>query len=379
MAQTKQLVVENFGPIRRVEVPFKDITVLVGPQASGKSLVLQWLKLAVDGNRILGTLGQHGFDVKQDEKRVLGWMFGAGYAGSLRPDTAVRFASKKLSVRALAKGRRRTEAHQALFVPAHRALVMSTGFPLIFRAFDEETPFVVKHFSERVREYLSQGALVTVFPADRRFRTEIRALLDDSLFHGGKVVVESKGLGGRELRLVHEKTRLGIMEWTTGQREVLPLIVGLYDALPAGAADRRKPIEWVIVEEPELGLHPDGVLAVLLVLMETLRRGYRLVLSTHSPLVLDLLWAMQRLRDDPKGPEKLTRIFRVPSTSFTRQLGKAVLGKTQSIIYLDFEDGRVVSRDISGLDPISANAAEAGWGGLLGHSTRIADVLAGAA
>ncbi|HRI68301.1 MAG TPA: hypothetical protein PK156_28925 [Polyangium sp.] len=37
----KRLRVTGFGPIRQADVKFGDLTVLVGPQASGKSLFVQ--------------------------------------------------------------------------------------------------------------------------------------------------------------------------------------------------------------------------------------------------------------------------------------------------------------------------------------------------
>lgn len=372
------LTIDNFGPIRHVEVKFADITVLVGPQATGKSLVLQWLKLAVDRERILGTLGQHGYDVEGKAALLTGWFFGAGYQHSPGTNTRVTFADKPVDVRALAKSRRRNEPHHALVVPAHRALVMGTGFPLVFRSFDDDTPFVVRDFSERLRILLSQRIEHDVFPAKKRFREEIRERLDAALFHGGKVVVESKGLGGRELRLVHSDISLSLMEWTTGQREALPLLAGLYDALPPGLPNKgkKKPIEWVIVEEPELGLHPNGILAVLFLLLEVVRRGYRLVVSTHSPLILEILWAMQALRDDPKRVGKLLRMFGAKETAFTKDLAALVLGKSQNITYLDFDGDRVVSTDITSLDPAATDEANSGWGGLLGHSTQIANIVA---
>ena len=40
--------IEQFGPIGDVSINFGDLTILVGPQASGKSITLETLKLVVD-------------------------------------------------------------------------------------------------------------------------------------------------------------------------------------------------------------------------------------------------------------------------------------------------------------------------------------------
>ena len=42
-----RLTIRNFGPIREAEMDFGDLTFLIGPQASGKSLSLELLKLII--------------------------------------------------------------------------------------------------------------------------------------------------------------------------------------------------------------------------------------------------------------------------------------------------------------------------------------------
>ncbi|HEY84595.1 MAG TPA: AAA family ATPase [Chloroflexi bacterium] len=38
---TERLVIENFGPIKKADVDLRELTVFVGPQATGKSLAAQ--------------------------------------------------------------------------------------------------------------------------------------------------------------------------------------------------------------------------------------------------------------------------------------------------------------------------------------------------
>ena len=52
----ERLEVQSFGPIGKVSIEFGDLTLLIGPQASGKSIFLQLLKLLVDKKHILYTL-----------------------------------------------------------------------------------------------------------------------------------------------------------------------------------------------------------------------------------------------------------------------------------------------------------------------------------
>jgi hypothetical protein len=57
-------------------------------------------------------------------------------------------------------------------------------------------------------------------------------------------------------------------------------------------------------------------------------------------------------------------------------MAEAALGKKTSTFFLDFDkDARVTSRDISSLDPGSAESAEADWGGLTGFSSRFMNAV----
>ncbi len=48
----KSLEVSSFGPIKQGKVEFGDLTILVGPQASGKSLLVQLFKAIEDSGAI---------------------------------------------------------------------------------------------------------------------------------------------------------------------------------------------------------------------------------------------------------------------------------------------------------------------------------------
>ena len=56
-----ELKVENFGPIGKAHVEFGDLTILVGAQASGKSLFLELLKLLEDKEAIVETLKKYNY------------------------------------------------------------------------------------------------------------------------------------------------------------------------------------------------------------------------------------------------------------------------------------------------------------------------------
>ena len=74
----KRLLVNHLGPIRSANVLFGDLTVLVGPQATGKSLFLQLFKLLNDGAAISQTLRSYGRNWSKDPQGFFDLYFGEG-------------------------------------------------------------------------------------------------------------------------------------------------------------------------------------------------------------------------------------------------------------------------------------------------------------
>jgi hypothetical protein len=164
------------------------------------------------------------------------------------------------------------------------------------------------------------------------------------------------------------------MVWSAGQREFVPLLLGFYWLLPPAKVARRKGVTWVVIEEPETGLHPNAISAVLLLILDLLARGYRVCISTHSPHVLDVVWALKVIRDNQAPAIRILELFNAKDTGPMKKMAEAVLRKSARVYYFDRETGR--TRDISNLDPGSAEAAEAGWGGLSEFSGHVADIVA---
>ncbi|MCI6336023.1 MAG: AAA family ATPase, partial [Bacteroidales bacterium] len=53
--------ISNFGPIKNLDVELGDLTILLGPQASGKTLFLQLAKLIVDKDYIVQNLLKYNY------------------------------------------------------------------------------------------------------------------------------------------------------------------------------------------------------------------------------------------------------------------------------------------------------------------------------
>jgi hypothetical protein len=166
------------------------------------------------------------------------------------------------------------------------------------------------------------------------------------------------------------------MTWTAGQREFAPLLLGLYHLLPPTKLPKRPDIDWVVIEEPEMGLHPQAITVVMLLVLDLLWRGYRVALSTHSPHVLTALWMLRRLKEHNARWQIVCEAFDVGTPQQMERVAEAALEKEYHVHLLAFgPDGKVCSTDISRLDPASEDEREAGWGGLTGFSSRFGDAV----
>ncbi|MFH1690416.1 MAG: hypothetical protein ABIE42_09295 [Candidatus Eisenbacteria bacterium] len=124
-----------------------------------------------------------------------------------------------------------------------------------------------------------------------------------------------------------------------------------------------------------MGLHPQAVTVVMLLVLDLLWRGYRVVLSTHSPQVLTAVWMLRRLQEHKARWQLLCQAFNVP-TAGMKLVADAALEKEYRVNALAFEDdGKVVSKDISTLDPSDEDSRISGWGGLTEHSSRFGDAV----
>lgn len=377
-----QLSVEHLAQIDRAEVEFGDLTLLVGPQASGKSVFLQLFKLLQDHGPIVKTLKRYGYSYEADahgenDDPLLTLMFGEGMGAIWSEQTRVVLDGKAAELEAL-RGSNAREEESVFFVPAQRVLTLDQGRPRSYESFEALDPFVVKSFSEKLRRLMEQGLGGKdnqLFPIKSRLKEVLRERIDASIFHGARVSQQVHDLKKRIVINVGEAT-LPYMAWSAGQREFMPLLFSLYWLMPSAGAARRKGVEWVIIEEPEMGLHPQAIQSVLLICLELMHRGYRVVISTHSPLLLEAAWAIRTLQQHG-GVDDLLELFDLPNSPGMREVFGSVLGdKTLRSFYFHPEaTGGVKTRDISSLDPLDDDDLVADWGGLTLFSSRASEVI----
>jgi hypothetical protein len=375
LKQPQHLRVNNFGPIKSADVTFGDLTVFVGPQATGKSILLQLLKLLLDRQYIKNEFRRAGIDWGDQFSSFLGVYFGEGMQSLWDPKkTEIIFNRDLVDLPQLVKSAKAHKGESMFFIPAQRVLAMREGWPQAFTYYDPGVPFAVREFSEELRLMMNQyGSEKAVFPMPRRLKDEFRQMVQQHIFPTFDLKVDTERAQKR-LVLSSGDSSLPFMVWSAGQREFVPLLLGLYHLLTPAGAPRRSGVEWAVIEELEMGLHPRAIGVIILMIFDLMVRGYKVCISTHSPQVLDALWALKHLRENGAKPEALLAVFEAPATSPMLDLARQVLRKTSKVYYFDRESG--ATRDISELDTSSEETGESGWGGLSEFSGRANEAVA---
>ncbi|MBX3413129.1 MAG: ATP-binding protein [Pirellulales bacterium] len=363
------LRLQNIGQIGEADLKFGDLTVLVGPQATGKSISLQFLKLLLDTGHIQRELTRYGLDWSGQLSAFFDIYFGEGMHAIWREGTsAVSKNGEAVDMQKLIRRKQRSKEESVFFIPAQRVLTLRDGWPRPFTDYSPGDPFAVREFSEKLRLLVERefGGGEKLFPQERRLKAEFRELLEQTIFAKYSVNVD-KFRAQKRLVLGANGEPLPYMVWSAGQREFVPLLLGLYWLMPPTKVSRRGNIEWVVLEELEMGLHPRAISVVLLLVFELIMRGYRVCLSTHSPQVLEAMWTLRNLKENGASPKALLEVFDAPETPAMQKIAKAILDASVRVFY--FDSSIAGTKDISDLD-VANEETDDSWGGLAEFSGR---------
>ncbi|OGQ77361.1 MAG: hypothetical protein A2289_26995 [Deltaproteobacteria bacterium RIFOXYA12_FULL_58_15] len=370
----KHLQVKNLGPVKLADIGFGDLTVFVGPQATGKSILLQLVKLLVDHGSIVNELRRfnHTWD---SPEQFFELYFGGGMSGLFETGrTEIVKDGEAVAPASFQRGNK-SASERLFFIPAQRVLSLREGTTRPFSDYRSDDPFVVREFSEKLHQLVQTEFARTadLFPQSRRLKAEFRDKIEEHIFGGFGLKTSTDRLQKR--MVLHDptgKAELPYLVWSAGQREFVPLLLGLYWLMPPTKVSRRGKLKWVVIEELEMGLHPNAISTTVLLVLELVRRGYRVCLSTHSPHVLDVVWALRVMKEQKGKAQDVLDLFDLRSSPPTKALAAAALRADMAVHYFQ-RDGAVV--DISGLDPGAEATAESGWGGLSEFSGRVGEIV----
>lgn len=371
----QRLSVRNVGPIRSADVEFGDLTAFVGPQATGKSIFLQILKLVLDAPSIRRELRRFNIEWRTpgDFFRLY---FGEGLSELWSSDSSLKVDEHDVDLRDLSKNvGGPTRGEEMFFIPAQRVMSLKDGLTRPFQEYRAGDPFTLRSFSESLHSLVQNefGHVSALFPKANRLDKSLRDPIAEHVFAGFGLNVETESLQKRIVLNGREGTPpLPYLVWSAGQREFVPLLLGLYWLIPPARTPRRGALTWVAIEELEMGLHPKAIAAAMSLVLELLHRNYRVCLSTHSPAVLDVLWGVRFAAENGGTAGDVVDMLGLKRSQASLRLAEAALLKRYRT---SFFTRRGEVKDISALDPASPDAEESGWGGLTEFSGRVGEVI----
>ncbi len=383
--------IKSLGPIQDANINFGDLTLLVGSQASGKSILLQLIKLIVDKNHIRKTLEQYGYVWGNEADKILDRFLGEGMSSIWNKETDVIFGGKPFTKESLIPQRGRKEKDEnkeelIFYVPAQRVICLNNGWPRFFTDYEDSVPYVLRYFSETLRQLLENGLLSTntkndiIFPQTQRLKESLRDSFNESIFHDSKIVLDKSVKKRLKLSIDNHDglppSSIPFMAWSAGQKEFMPLLLSFYWLCPPSKVTRKDAIKYVIIEEPEMGLHPQAIESVLLQVLDLIARDYKVIISTHSPLLLEFTWAFNLLKETKAGDDAFFELFKVKKTPAFSRLFKGLLKNKQlNTYYFDRIGNKTSVKDISSLDAGSEDIAISEWGGLSSFASKASNIV----
>src|SRR6266481_6739139 len=113
------LNIQNLGQIEEASLSLGDLTVLVGPQATGKSIALQLLKLMVDAGQVQDEMSRYGLDWGHKLPEFLDIYFGEGMRAIWQEgSTSIEWEGRIIDLPQIAKRKRAGKEESLFFIPA---------------------------------------------------------------------------------------------------------------------------------------------------------------------------------------------------------------------------------------------------------------------
>ena len=369
---------KNFGPIKNLNIQLGDLTILLGPQASGKTLFLQMLKLLVDQNHIVQTLTRYNYVIDKQPDKILNYYFGDRLSTMWKKETLVESDGRNYKKNFLLRVGEDV-GEKVFYIPAQRILSISDGRPKNFMEYDISSPYVLRNFSETLRLFFQNGMgnEQTIFPLNYRLNGVVKESFNDTIFHGGQVVIDEQS-GQKKMRMKVGDSSLPFMTWSAGQKEFMPLLMAIYCLTgPVIKTINREQYEYIIIEEPEMGLHPKAIQSVIMQILEFIKSGYKVIVSTHSSVMLEFAWAYRLIQQFPPNirQQALCDLFEISPDSNVSKIFQGITNREMKTYYFAHTLSGVKTFDISSLNIASENIEESEWGGLSQFASKASDVV----
>ena len=350
------LKIQNFAGIKEMEFEFKAITVLIGPQASGKSIsvkLLYFFKRYIQDieQNIISGKNQLQYDKKQKERFLnyfpkKSWTKGGFKITYVTTDFEIKITGNKNSLNIVSSNQWKTVTDElrSIYKKEIKAISNNTKYAFdqtrydaknkLFDLFREKfPPFTIynQYFIPAGRSFFAniQGSVFSFLKNNRSldpFLLEFGSFygafkkfydhidnknLDDSIYN----ILNSKYKPSKDKDyLIHADSRkVNLSSDSSGQQETLPLVILLaainsFSFATGGAT--------IYIEEPEAHLFPVAqkrMVQLLAKLSNNKQSKFQIIVTTHSPYILasfnNLLQAGHLSKIKPRQAKKIAAII----------------------------------------------------------------------
>lgn len=330
----ERLTVKNLGPLKDFTLETNRLTVIIGPQASGKSLLAQmlfffkefrtwiadefpplkrkdgWMEDAVNlflsalrgvsiGSFVEGKTNisyskdddEYGIDFDWEYKnknmhtRCFRVVLNDEFAKHL-DDSVVRISERH-------KELLESDASRQVYIPTERSLYTRLVDVKRSVLYSDRMPYTMKKFADMIDYCGTYGGFVSFIIGD----TPLASLGTDQIFRrvaeqqrkalGGEIKLSVGGLPVRQFWTWSiegkEEDRFPLEGISSGQMETWPFFV-----LAAVFGSKKEPHDFYF-EEPETHLHPRAQVEVIRTIAYLISLGHRFVITTHSPFILYII------------------------------------------------------------------------------------------
>ena len=134
-----------------------------------------------------------------------------------------------------ARARRSKKPQRMFYIPAQRVISLRDGMTRPFNDYRAGDPFMLRDFSQALHDILQNeiGQNEEVFPRKQRLAADLRKPLEEHIFGRFQLRTDASEHQGRLVLNRSRSHSLPYHVWSAGQREFVPLLLGLYRLLPA--------------------------------------------------------------------------------------------------------------------------------------------------
>ena len=255
---------------------------------------------------------------------------------------------------------------------------LNDGSPKGFIDFNLSTPYILRSFSENLRLFIQGIPLNLLFAYTIGLYKHFgkKNSVRHTIFNEADIELQLNNFK-RELILRVGDMNIPFMAWSAGQKEFMPLFLAFYSLIAPTNLVKRPDYKCIIVEEPEMGLHPKAIESVLLEIIDLMNRGYKIVVSTHSSTFLDFAWTVNCIKknDDDTFRKAMCELFGYEYDTAIDLFDNIKKKSIKTYFSAKSNADGVVFTDISSLDASNDNIDISEWGGLSSFAGKASEVV----